>query len=85
MYAIQGEFRQFCFDRAVFTFGRALESELNGVKGKNQQAVQQKRDRMLAKWLDQPLKFRAPQATTTASPTADADVTETTQISGKVN
>lgn len=83
MYAIQGEFRQFCFDRSVFTFGTALEAELNTIKGKNAQAVEQKRNRMLDKWLDKPMKFRAPQATT-ASPTA-ADVTETVQISGDVN
>jgi hypothetical protein len=80
MYAIQGEFRRFVFDRAVFTFGRALEAELNAVKAKNERQVENKRQRVLDKWLDQPLKFRAPQATS-SSPTA-GDVVETMSTKG---
>lgn len=82
MYGVQGEFRKFCFDRAVFTFGRALESELNSIKGKNSRSVETKRERMLAVWLNQPLKFREPQATSPSSPTAD--VAETMTVSGGV-
>ena len=78
MYAIEGDFRRFCFDRAVFTFGRALDAELNSVKGKNDNEINRKRERVLAKWLDQPLKFRSP------SPTAGAntDVAQSVTVRG---
>jgi hypothetical protein len=74
MYGIQGEWRRFCFDQAVTTFGLALEAELDSIKGKNEKAINTKRGRVLAQWLDQPLKFREPQATSTqTSPTAGDD------------
>ncbi len=68
MYGITGEFRRFCFDQAVITFGRALEAELDSVKGKGDKGTTEKKQRVLAKWLDKPMKFREPVATT--SPTA---------------
>lgn len=67
MYAIQGEFRRFCFDRAVLTFGSALEAELDSVEGKNEKTRNAKRSRVLDKWLDRPLKFRNPTATKAVS------------------
>lgn len=81
MYGVQGDFRRFCFDRAVFTFGRALEAELNSLKAKTEKQVETKRSRMLAIWLDQPVKYRTPTATT--SPTAGATVeTMSTKVTG---
>lgn len=76
MYYLQGEFRRFCFDSAVATFGSALEAELDKVTGKN---AATKRQRLIDKWLDRPLKFREPSATVakstenTSSPTAASD------------
>lgn len=73
MYAIQGDFRRFCFDRAVTTFGSALEAELDGVEGKTKQQRDMKRSRILDKWLDRPLKFRNPVATKSASPASEIE------------
>lgn len=84
VYAIQGEFRRFCFDRAVFTFGRALESELNSIKGKNTQGVERKRARMLDKWLDRPLKFREPQATSGPTAGSNVETVMSTKVAGGI-
>lgn len=74
MYAITGDFRRFCFDRAVVTFGRALEAELDGVTAKTDTARNVKRQRILDTWLGRELKFRNPVATKkTASPTKDVE------------
>lgn len=63
VYCIDGDWRRFCFDRAILTFGVALEEELNNVEGKTESQKETKRARVLQKWLDQPLKFREPVAT----------------------
>lgn len=89
MFNITGAFRQYCFDRAVITFGAALEAELDSIEGKNAKAVQAKKTRLLGKWLDEPVRFRDPagsQAVTkqTASPTtgANPDVVQQVSFSG---
>ena len=65
MYGVQGEFRRFCFDSAIITFGTALEAELDSVTGKTDAEINRKRARKLDKWLDRPIKYREPMATTT--------------------
>lgn len=75
MYGINGEFRRFCFDSAVITFGTALEAELDSVEGKTDKDINRKRARMLDKWLDRPLKYREPMVSTPSSrPTSGGDV-----------
>lgn len=71
MYAITGAFRQFCFDRAVTTFGVSLEAELDSIDGAN---AQRKRERLIDKWLDRPMKYRSVEAPTDfAHPTGDVE------------
>lgn len=77
LYVIDGEFRRFCFDRAIVTFGTALEAELDGVSGKTEKAREVKRSRMLDRWLDRPLKYRsisAPTKGSSSGPTPSTDV-----------
>lgn len=50
----------YCLDTACATFGRNLEAELESVEGKNKKEVQTKKQRLLAKWLGQELKYRDP-------------------------
>lgn len=78
MYAIRGDFRRFCFDRAVITFGMALEAELDSVEGKNDKAINAARSRMLDTWLGRPLKFRSPSGATASG----ASKAESMTISG---
>lgn len=77
MYAIQGDFRRFCFDRAVLTFGAALEAALDSVEAKNDKQREVKRARTLDRWLGRELKFRNPIATksktTEPGPTTEID------------
>ena len=85
MYGIKGELRQVCFDRAVMTFGMALEAELDAVEGKNKQAIERKRARLLDVWLDRPLKFREPMLPTagpTASGSNGSDIEQSFSIPG---
>lgn len=82
MYAISGEFRQFCFDRAVFTFGRALESELNSIKGKNEKSVERRRARMLDVWLGRPLKYREPSASSGPTAGSNNETVMSTKVAG---
>jgi hypothetical protein len=82
MYGIKGEFRQFCFDRAVMTFGGALEAELDAVEGKNKQAIERKRARILDKWLDRPLKFREPMLPTGPTASGSNDIEQSFSIPG---
>jgi hypothetical protein len=70
VYGITGAFRRFCFDQAVTTFGVSLEAELDSINGKDEKINQARKARTLARWLDQPMKFREPMATRTSSPTA---------------
>ena len=41
----------YCWDRAVFTFGSALQGELNRIEAKNQQEAERKQDDILRRWL----------------------------------
>jgi len=71
LYGIEDEYGPYvayCFDNAVVAFGRALEAELDAVEGKNSKEINRKRDRVLRKWLDMPMKFRNPGGPTTSSP-----------------
>lgn len=69
MYGITGAFRRFCFDQAVMSFGKALEAELDSVKeSKDPKMTRQKKERIMARWLDRPVRYREPVAT--SSPTA---------------
>jgi hypothetical protein len=43
-------------------FGRAVEHEMDAVKGKNDQQINAARQRVLARWTDQKPKFRSPPA-----------------------
>lgn len=85
MYGITGAFRQYCFDRAVMTFGLALEAELDSLEGKTSKEVNAKRERLLNKWLDRPQRYRQPVASTPAGPTASTDVEQTFTVSGDIS
>jgi hypothetical protein len=88
VFNITGAFRQYCFDRAVITFGAALEAELDGVEGRNAKAIQGKKTRLLSKWLDEPVRFRDPAGSQavqqSAGPTtgANPDVVQQVSFSG---
>lgn len=47
-------------DSIVFAFGSALKAELEAVEGKTKQEIKRKRERLLHKWLELPLKYRSP-------------------------
>lgn len=76
LFAIQGDFRRYIFDKAVATFGTALEAALDEVTGKTEKSRESKRARVLDRWLDRELKYRSPVATmtTTTSPEAAPSV-----------
>jgi hypothetical protein len=83
LYAISGDFRRYCFDKAVVTFGTALEAALDEVTGKNEKSIQSKRARVLDLWLDREIKYRSPMATSTPSgPGRKADVEQVHTMSG---
>lgn len=54
-----GSLTAYCFDHAVFTFGRALEAALENHTGKN---AKMKRTQELGRWLQLPdsMRFRSP-------------------------
>lgn len=68
IYAIEDEVTAWSFDRAVQTFGMALENKLSDVteKAKNRKSGQQKAQNELMKWLSSadtkaaPGRFRDP-------------------------
>lgn len=60
---IEQPYIAYCIDNAVATFGRSLEAELNKVEGKTDKQRDAKRQRILAIWLDEPVKYRDPPAT----------------------
>lgn len=64
MFAIKGDFRRYCFDNAVTTFGMALEAELDGIEGKTASQTAIKRSRLLDVWMDRPLQYRSPSVAT---------------------
>lgn len=53
-------FMAFCLDSAIYSFGTALQNELDGVEGKNKNEIKRKRERILGKWLGLEQKFREP-------------------------
>lgn len=62
VYAIHDEVAAFCFDRAVSTFGRGLEAELDKAvnEAKSQAEANRKHALVLNRWLDQPQQFADP-------------------------
>lgn len=60
IYGIHGEYRAYCFDNAIMTFGLALENALNACDGKTAKEIEFKRNNVFARWLDLPRKFRDP-------------------------
>jgi hypothetical protein len=66
LYGISHPVQAFFFDRAVFTFGTAVENDLKEStrKAKKQEQVDRIRDRVMAKWLGPttPGVFRDPHA-----------------------
>ncbi len=51
IYNITDPVQAFCFDRAVSTFGEALQAELESVNEKTASGTRAKRKRILAKWI----------------------------------
>lgn len=47
-------------NNSVYTFGSALQSELDQVTGKKKAEVAKKRQRLVDKWLGLPMRFRNP-------------------------
>lgn len=52
LLSIKDEYVAYCFDQAVGYFGRTLEAELEGVEAKTAAERDQKRKRILSKYLD---------------------------------
>lgn len=51
LMGITSDWTAFCFDRAVATFGNALQNELDSVEGKNNKTIRSKREQVLRKWI----------------------------------
>jgi hypothetical protein len=47
----EDELLAYCFDRAVTLFGASLEHELNEVEAKTKKEGENKRKRIIAKWI----------------------------------
>lgn len=58
MYGIAGEFAAWCFDRAVTTFGTAVETDIKESTSKAKDDAQAKRKAQLVlhKWLNMPVE-----------------------------
>jgi hypothetical protein len=54
------EYAAYCLDNAAADFGRAIESALSEVEGKNKKVIKVKTDRVLRKWLGLPAQYRDP-------------------------
>jgi len=54
VYGIRDEFRAFCFDRAVVTFGKAMEADIKEAVGKSktQAGAKMAASRRISRWLD---------------------------------
>jgi broad specificity phosphatase PhoE len=59
---VHDELAAYCFDRAVLTFGLAVEHAVESVEGKTTKDTERKRQRELDRWLGTPQKFRDPLA-----------------------
>lgn len=51
LLSIDDQLAAFCFDRAVFSFGTALKSELDSVKGKTEKEIENAQERVIRKWI----------------------------------
>jgi hypothetical protein len=62
LFNIASDFEAWCFDRAVFTFGTALDAELKqAVDGaKNQRQAETRHAQVMQEWLGIKRKFRDP-------------------------
>lgn len=60
LLGVTDAFMAYSIDNAVFTFGTALQNELDNVEGKNKNELKRKRERILQQWLELEQKFREP-------------------------
>jgi hypothetical protein len=64
LLAVEDAYAAYCIDQAVYTFGSALQHELEEVQGKTKDEIKRKRVRILTKWLDGEVRYRSPMAPT---------------------
>ena len=60
LLGIEDPMLRFSINNSVYTFGAALQSELDSVTGKKKEQVAKKRQRIVDKWLGLPMRFRNP-------------------------
>lgn len=60
MLGVSDVYVAYCIDSAVYAFGSALSAELDSIEGKSKEEIKRKRERLVTKWLDMPMKFRNP-------------------------
>lgn len=60
LLGVSDAFMAYCLDNAVFSFGDALEIELESQSGKTSEEVKRKKERVLRDWLGLPKKYRNP-------------------------
>jgi len=60
MMNVDDPYVAYCLDSAVATFGLSLEAELDSVEGKNAKEIAKKRNRILDRWLGNPVQYRQP-------------------------
>lgn len=70
LLSVEDAYLAYCVNNSIYAFGTALDAELESVTGKKKEEVARKRSRIVDKWLERPLKFRNPMATTTREGTA---------------
>lgn len=71
----------YCLDSAVATFGLALSAELNLVEGKNAKEIQKKQQRILDRWLGNPIRYREPMATRGGDKSSASEEPQSTEFS----
>jgi hypothetical protein len=64
LLGVEDAYAAYCIDQSVYTFGSALEHELEEVEGKTKEEIKRKRVRIITKWLGGELKYRSPMAPT---------------------
>ena len=57
---VESPFAAYCLDNACAAFGQALDGELKSIEGKTKKEIAMKTNRLMAKWLDMPMRFRDP-------------------------
>jgi hypothetical protein len=60
LLALADPFAAYCLDNAVSEWGMAVEAAINKVEGKTDKERMVKAQRVLAKWLDQQVRYREP-------------------------